>query len=256
MATSAYWLERFPVSIENVFADGRASIRFYPGDGPPGPPPRDESGRWILTPPGLSIDRGAGFVGSVPVSELTRVREAEHELPLVPHHGSSALPHPPWLDPIDQAEPAGRSARRRARARPIPKSRVGTGGYAVYRGAIYRCVDRHAHQIRLVEPVTRPQPEGFVLGRHGEWTRVVTRDELTRLYYVTASARWRERVVDVVDTKGETAVIEVSTDPLHDQPRFAATDEGRWRARVPVHELTDLVELERDVELRDRRGAH
>jgi hypothetical protein len=71
---------------------------------------------------------------------------------------------------------------------------------------------------------------------------MVDRSEVTRLEAVTTVAVWQGRRVDVISVDGDEAVIQQWAWPVPEHPSVKVVENGLWEARVPVGELSEVVE--------------
>lgn len=116
------------------------------------------------------------------------------------------------------------------------------GSYADWRGERYRA--SFSHDSTQVDLLADPgsSPEGFTPDRWGRPRRLVDRAEVSRLEVVTTVAVWQGRRVDVLKVEGEEAVVQQWAWPVPEHPSVRVVENGLWEARVPVGELTEVVE--------------
>ena len=90
-------------------------------------------------------------------------------------------------------------------------------------------------------------PEGFLPDRSGRLRKKVQRQEVTRLQSVETWAVWQGRRVEVVKVVGGRASVQQWQWPVPDHPAARAIENGLWGAKVPVEELTEVVETVTEV---------
>jgi hypothetical protein len=125
---------------------------------------------------------------------------------------------------------------------------VRAGDYAVYHGREYRSGSPHSPRIQLFLDGDHPRPDGFERDRR-QWSRLVDRQDVTRLTVVTTVAVWQGREVRVtrVSDDAAEAVVESRTWPPPDAPAVRVMENLLWRARVPAGDLTEVVEDTTDI---------
>ena len=164
----------------------------------------------------LRSGREGAFRDMVGIDELTDVIEQEVPLP-VPPSGSS------WLS--DQ---------------------VRAGLYALFEGVTYPAsADRSG--VRLWHPRAEAAPPFFEQRRNGEWEWRVGFDEVTALTYVETTARWKGNPITVERVRGDRAEICYVGNDIDAGPDLQYEPHGVWRGAVPVHDLTHVIQLPRDV---------
>jgi hypothetical protein len=123
------------------------------------------------------------------------------------------------------------------------------GPYAEYGGRVFRCSNPQEDRLLLLDEGAAPRPDGFGLNRWSEWSRLVDRHEVTRLTIVRTWADWRGhrvRVERVFDSTAE-ALVEHQGSPRPEGANVWTVDRDVWQAKVPLGELTDVVEDPFDV---------
>lgn len=87
------------------------------------------------------------------------------------------------------------------------------GAYAESQGAVHPCASVRKPMVRLFAPGDSPAPEGFEPHPGGRWTRLVRRDEVSRLSLVETDATWNGHEVRVEGDYGdrEVTVLDVET---------------------------------------------
>lgn len=121
------------------------------------------------------------------------------------------------------------------------------GGYAKWRGEFYSCGSVFKPYVLLQAWGDAPAVGGFDRDHNGRWTRLVQRREVTRLEKVETFAVWQRRRVEVVEVDGGQAWIQQWQWPVPDHPAAYAIENGLWGAKVPVEELTEVVETVTEV---------
>ncbi|NMR19816.1 hypothetical protein [Cellulomonas fimi] len=140
------------------------------------------------------------------------------------------------------------------------------GEYAQVSGATYEASFAESGPVRLFAQPTVNSPVGFELDRWGRLTRLVERNEVSRLFRVETTARWRgwrilvERVLDdgrradiYVDgydqrpptgqpPRAEDAIWVTDRTPPHDLG-LRQVENNVWRGTVPIDELVDVREV-------------
>ena len=89
--------------------------------------------------------------------------------------------------------------------------------------------------------------EGFAPNLSGEMTKLVSLRDVTRLEEVETYAVWQGRRVEVVELDGGQAWIQQWQWPVPDHPAAYAIENGLWGAKVPIEELTEVVETVTEV---------
>lgn len=112
------------------------------------------------------------------------------------------------------------------------------GAYAVVGGVTYRSTHADGTPVRLLAPLTDPQPPGFEQDKYRRWSRRVERSELSRTFVVETTAVWKGRQVDVRAVLGNHAHSE-DTDGW---PELTHHQHGLWSGSVRVDSLTDVTE--------------
>jgi len=122
---------------------------------------------------------------------------------------------------------------------------VRAGRYAVWHGGEYKAHRVDKDWVLLIRPSDQPQPKGFVEDS-GEWVRKVHRSELSEMFSVRTVAVWQGHRVTVWSVDGDIAQVQASSTKQADIPDHPAVVRenayGDWGARVPVWELTEVVE--------------
>ncbi|GHG47771.1 hypothetical protein GCM10011331_08880 [Flavimobilis marinus] len=121
------------------------------------------------------------------------------------------------------------------------------GNYAVWRGREYGCVSVYKPFVRLLWRGEEPDEGGFERDHRGVWSRLVDRSEVSRLQSVETWAVWQGRRVQVVKVAGGRASVQQWQWPVPDHPAARAIENGLWGAKVPVEELTEVVETVTEV---------
>lgn len=98
----------------------------------------------------------------------------------------------------------------------------------------------------LIAP-TGTDLEGFAPNLSGEMTKLVSLRDVTRLEEVETYAVWQGRRVEVVELDGGQAWIQQWQWPVPDHPAAYAIENGLWGAKVPIEELTEVVETVTEV---------
>ena len=126
------------------------------------------------------------------------------------------------------------------------------GRYALWRGEEYKAHRVDKDWVLLVRPSDQPQPEGFTEDS-GEWVRKVRGTELSKVFSVRTVAVWQGHRVTVWSVDGDIAQVEASSttqEGIPDHPAAVRENAyGDWSARVPVWELTEVVETVVDARL-------
>jgi len=116
------------------------------------------------------------------------------------------------------------------------------GHYAEFDGRVLSIVNPSSPRIRLLLPKSDPQPPGFEPYR-GWWTRLVGRDEVTRIFTVETTAVWRGLPVLVSAVDSSSAYVRYfggGDGPVDELPMVQGGDR---EGSVPVAELTTVVEI-------------
>ena len=98
----------------------------------------------------------------------------------------------------------------------------------------------------LIAP-TGTDLEGFAPNLSGQMTKLVSLRDVTRLEEVETYAVWQGRRVQVVKVAGGRASVQQWQWPVSDHPAARAIENGLWGAKVPVEELTEVVETVTEV---------
>ncbi len=98
----------------------------------------------------------------------------------------------------------------------------------------------------LIAP-TGTDLEGFAPNLSGQMTKLVSLRDVTRLEEVETYAVWQGRRVEVVELDGGQAWIQQWQWPVPGHPAAYAIENGLWGAKVPVEELTEVVETVTEV---------
>jgi hypothetical protein len=126
---------------------------------------------------------------------------------------------------------------------------VRAGPYATFNGVTYRSDFADGTPIRLLAPLSDPQPPGFERDKHRRWSRRVERSELTRTFVVRTTAVWKGKQVDVRSVLGDRADIEYSSEDTDGWPELTHHQHGLWTGDVPVDSLSDVSETVIEVPL-------
>ena len=119
--------------------------------------------------------------------------------------------------------------------------------YAFYQGELYSASFAEDTWVVLLYAPDGTSPEGFSPDRSGRLRKKVQRQEVTRLQSVETWAVWQGRRVEVVKVVGGRASVQQWQWPLPDHPAARAIANGLWGAKVPVEELTEVVETVTEV---------
>ena len=121
------------------------------------------------------------------------------------------------------------------------------GDYAFYQGELYSARFAEDTWVVLLYAPDGTSPEGFLPDLSGRLCKEVQRQEVTRLQSVETWAVWQGRRVEVVELVGGRASVQQWQWPVPDHPAAHAIENGLWGAKVPVEELTEVVETVTDV---------
>ena len=121
------------------------------------------------------------------------------------------------------------------------------GKYAFYQGELYSASFAEDTWVVLLYAPDGTSPEGFSPDLSGRLRKKVQRQEVTRLQSVETWAVWQGRRVEVVELVGGQAWIQQWQWPVPDHPAAHAIENGLWGAKVPVEELTEVVETVTEV---------
>ena len=121
------------------------------------------------------------------------------------------------------------------------------GDYAFYQGELYSASFAGDTWVVLLYAPDGTSPEGFLPELSGRLCKEVQRQEVTRLQSVETWAVWQGRRVQVVKVAGGRASVQQWQWPVPDHPAARAIENGLWGAKVPVEELTEVVETVTEV---------
>ena len=121
------------------------------------------------------------------------------------------------------------------------------GDYAFYQGELYSASFAGDTWVVLLYAPDGTSPEGFLPDLSGRLRKKVQRQEVTRLQSVETWAVWQGRRVQVVKVVGGRASVQQWQWPVPDHPAARAIENGLWGAKVPVEELTEVVETVTEV---------
>ena len=121
------------------------------------------------------------------------------------------------------------------------------GKYAFYQGELYSASFAGDTWVVLLYAPDGTSPEGFLPELSGRLRKKVQRQEVTRLQSVETWAVWQGRRVQVVKVAGGRASVQQWQWPVPDHPAARAIENGLWGAKVPVEELTEVVETVTEV---------
>ena len=121
------------------------------------------------------------------------------------------------------------------------------GDYAFYQAEFYSASFAGDTSVVLLYAPDGTSPEGFSPNLSGRLRKKVQRQEVTRLQSVETWAVWQGRRVEVVELVGGQAWIQQWQWPVPDHPAARAIENGLWGAKVPVEELTEVVETVTEV---------
>lgn len=121
------------------------------------------------------------------------------------------------------------------------------GPYAEYQGRVYRSVSLNKPNVRLLVPGSEPCPEGFDRNAQGQWTRLIRREEASRLFEVSTTAVWRGYRVEVDTVDAGVASFRYFGTEFPQTPTITRFQADGWSDTVPVEELEDAVETVHDV---------
>ena len=121
------------------------------------------------------------------------------------------------------------------------------GDYAFYQGELYSASFAGDTWVVLLYAPDGTSPEGFLPDLSGRLCKEVQRQEVTRLQSVETWAVWQGRRVEVVKVVGGRASVQQWQWPVPDHPAARAIENGLWGAKVPVEELTEVVETVTEV---------
>lgn len=116
------------------------------------------------------------------------------------------------------------------------------GPYATFNGATYRSNYADGTPIRLLAPLSDPQPPGFERDRHRRWSRRVERSALSETFFVKTTARWKGKTVEGRKVLDNRAFIEYFGDDLDGRPELSQHKHGLWDGDVHMNSLSDVVE--------------
>ncbi len=123
------------------------------------------------------------------------------------------------------------------------------GAYATFDGVTYRSDFAYGTPIRLLAPLSDPQPPGFERDQYRRWARRVERSELSRTFFVETTAVWKGKEVDVLSVLGASAYIEYYSEDTDGWPELTHHQHGMWSGDVPVDSLSDVSETVIEVPL-------
>ncbi|GHG47767.1 hypothetical protein GCM10011331_08870 [Flavimobilis marinus] len=121
------------------------------------------------------------------------------------------------------------------------------GDYAFYQGEFYSASFAGDTSVVLLYAPDGTSPEGFLPDLSGRLRKKVQRQEVTRLQSVETWAVWQGRRVEVVKVAGGRASVQQWQWPVPDHPAARAIENGLWGAKVPIEELTEVVETVTEV---------
>ncbi len=124
---------------------------------------------------------------------------------------------------------------------------VRAGKYAVYDGFSYSASFASDTRAVLLFAPEGTSPPGFTPTLSGRFKMTVDRSQISYLEKVETHAVWQGRRVEVKRVTGSTAVIQQWQWPVPDHPAAYAIENGLWGAKVPVEELTEVVETVTEV---------
>ncbi|WP_413454313.1 hypothetical protein AA0Y32_08550 [Georgenia phoenicis] len=96
--------------------------------------------------------------------------------------------------------------------------------------------------IRLLAPLSDPQPPGFERDKYRRWSRRVERSELSRTFIVKTTAVWKGQPVSVRSVLGDCATIELCYQDASRFPELTHHQHGLLDGTVPVDSLSDASE--------------
>lgn len=120
---------------------------------------------------------------------------------------------------------------------------VRAGRYAVVDGVPYAC-----HQYFEGSPIwlrarhDRPRPPGFTADPVAGWRRRVLPEEISELFHVTTTARWRGRPVIVKGVSGDSAFLDDVGEEVGGRRELADPPGSHGRHFVPLTELSEVIE--------------
>lgn len=116
------------------------------------------------------------------------------------------------------------------------------GPYASFQGVTYRSDYADGSPIRLLAPLSDPQPPGFERDKYRRWSRRVERSELSRAFIVKTTAVWKGQHVTVRSVLGDRATIEFCSQDASRWPELTHHQHGLLDGTVPVDSLSDVSE--------------
>lgn len=114
VATSAYWAGVYPAEVTRARGNGLVEISCSPLSAWPGTPDAVRDLDWAAPRRRLWEERGVGYYGTVPETELTHVTSETHEIG-IEEPNTWTRPHVPMLPPPTEPTPPQDPRTRRKR---------------------------------------------------------------------------------------------------------------------------------------------